>query len=78
MSCMEERSGWSRIASLFSSIGTMRSTGKKAGYARLRSGHTRLEELQLKEVNTQSIHCYIKIELAKYAAQHGIWRLLTT
>ena len=51
----------SRIASPFFSWGpctkSVQSAGKEAGYTRLRSGHTRLEEPQLKEVNTQSIPC---------------------
>ena len=36
---------------------SVHSTGKGAGYTRLRCGHTRLEEPQLKEVNMQSIPC---------------------
>ena len=40
---------------------------------RLMSGHTRLEELLLKEVNTQSIFPAVKIELVKYDARHEIW-----
>ena len=68
MSCAEERSGWSHIASLFFMHVDRTVHRKKASYARLRSDHTTLEESQLKGE-------YAKIELAKYAAQHGIWRL---
>ena len=38
------------------------------------AGYTRLEELQLKEVNTQVFNA-VNIELLKYATQHGIWGL---
>ena len=64
--CAEERSGYSCIASPFS-CGLDGPQEKGAGYAKLRSDHTRLEELQLKEVNTQ-IFPAVEIELAKYAA----------
>ena len=74
-SCKEKRPGWSHIVSLFfPACGPSGPQEKKVGYTTLRSGHTRLEESQLKEVNTQSIHT-VKSELAKYAAQHGIWWL---
>ena len=64
--CAKERSGWSCIASPFS-CRLHDPQEKGAGYVRLRYGHTRLEELQLKEVNTQ-IFPAVDVELAKYAA----------
>ena len=57
MPCTEERSGLSSIASPFFPADKSGPQKKGAGYVRLRSGHMRLEEPQLKEVNTQSIPC---------------------